>query len=154
MPALPGDTAGWKPALPGLGAAGVRLGAYTVGRIEFDGCDVSGAGCLVDVKDLRPIKLPPNVAPEDNPDNRPGVIALRGTTWRSESKTAVAHAALGGGAASRKRICISDVGNAWPDGVAVAADLPQGWEVRGFRHGGMHDRRPPGGGIQRPWILM
>ena len=111
-------------------APALRLGAYTVGRIEFEGCDVSGAGCLVDVKDLRPIKLPPNVAPEDNPDNRPGVIALRGTTWRSESKTVVAHAALGGGAASRKRICISDVGNAWPDGVAVAADLPQGWEVR------------------------
>ena len=108
----------------------LKLGAYTVGRVVFDGCEVSGEGSLVDVKDLRPIQLPPNVAPEDNPDLRPGAIVLRGMKWTGESSPVVAHAAPPAAAPSRKKISIVDKGNEWPEGVAVATDLPSAWEIK------------------------
>ena len=112
------------------GESPLKLGAYTVGRIGFDGCDVSGDGSLVDVKDLRPIRLPANVPQAENPDLRPGKIALRGTKWTGTSPRVVAHAAAPTDGASPKKISIIDKGNNWPAGVVVATDLPASWELR------------------------
>ncbi len=106
----------------------LRLGVYTVGRIGFDGCTVSGKQALVDVKDLRRIALPPNVDPEANPDKRPGSVAFRRTKWESESALALSH--VKDGNPSPKQIVILDQGNAWPEGVSVATDLPPTWERR------------------------
>ncbi len=115
-------TRGSSPAL--------KLGAYTVGRIAFDGCEVGGEGSLVDIKDLRPIQLPPNVPAEENPDLRPGTIALRGIKWTGAAKVVVTHAAPPVGAVSSKKVSIVDSGNNWPEGVAVMADLPPSWELK------------------------
>ena len=104
----------------------LKLGVYTVGKILFDGCSVAGGRSLVDVGDLRPISIPPNT---QNPDELPGGIALRGTTWEGAATTVVAHGAPGG-ALSPKRISIVDTDNAWPEGVAVATDLPPTWELK------------------------
>ena len=108
----------------------LKLGAYTIGKIEFDGCEVSGKGCLVDVKDLRPIQLPANVPAAENPDLRPGTIALRGTKWTSESSPVVSHVAAPSSAPSQKKISILDTDNDWPEGVVVATDLPASWELK------------------------
>lgn len=114
----------------GGGDAPLRLGAYTVGRVVFDGCEVEGEGSLVDVKDLRPIQLPASVAPEDNPDRKPGTISLRGIRWTGAGSPVVAHAAPPPGADPPKRIAILDRGNDWPEGVALATDLPPSWQIR------------------------
>ena len=108
----------------------LKLGAYTVGKIEFDGCEVSGEGSLVDVKDLRPIQLPANVPAAENPDLKPGTIALRGMKWTSESSPVVSHAAAPAGAPSQKKISVIANGNEWPEGVVVATDLPASWELK------------------------
>ncbi len=112
------------------GEALLKLGAYTVGKIEFDGCEVSGEGSLVDVKDLRPIQLPANVPAAENPDLKPGTIALRGMKWTSESSPVVSHAAAPAGAPSQKKISVIANGNEWPEGVVVATDLPASWELK------------------------
>ena len=112
------------------GDAPLKLGAYTVGKIGFDGCKVSGKGSLVDVKDLRPIRLLPNVPPAENPDLKPGMIALRGIKWTGESSPVVSHAAAPSGTPSQKKISILDRGNKWPKGVVVATDLPASWELK------------------------
>jgi hypothetical protein len=106
----------------------LRLGGYTVGRIGFDGCTVSGKQALVDVKDLRRIQLPPNAAPETNPDNKPGSVLFRRTKWEGEAKTVLTHAKDAN--PSPKRISIVDKDNDWPEDVAVATDLPPTWELR------------------------
>ena len=108
----------------------LKLGTYTVGKIEFDGCEISGKGSLVDVKDLRPIQLPANVPAAENPDLKPGTIALRGTKWTSESSPVVSHAAAPASAPSQKKITIIGSGNEWPEGVVVATDLPASWELK------------------------
>ena len=59
----------------------LKFGVYTIGRIDFGGCAVSGKGCLVDVRDLRPIRLPANADPAANPDNRDGAIVVRDCTF-------------------------------------------------------------------------
>ena len=106
----------------------LRLGVYTVGRIGFDGCTVSGKQALVDVKDLRRIALPPNADPEANPDRKPGSVLFRRTKWESEAGTVLTHAKDGN--PSPKKIAIVDRENDWPEGVAVAADLPPSWELK------------------------
>ncbi len=107
----------------------LKLGVYTIGKIGFDGCAVSGKGSLVDVGDLRPIRFPANADPSTNPDLRPGEIALHGTKWKSEAKTVVTHAIGRKDALSPKRITIVDNASTWPEGVNVATDLPDGWKL-------------------------
>ena len=109
-------------------AAFLRLGVYTVGRIGFDGCTVSGRQPLVDIKDLRRIALPPNADPEANPDGKPGAILFLRTSWKSEAKTVLTH--VKDGNPSPKKIAIIDRNNAWPQGVSVASDLPSHWELK------------------------
>ena len=107
----------------------LKLGVYTIGRIGFDGCSVSGKKSLVLVSDLRPISRPPNADPATNPDNKPGAIAIRGTKWASEAKQVIDHAALAG-TVSTKSIVIHDKGgNALTDGVVLIDDkFPLTWE--------------------------
>jgi hypothetical protein len=107
----------------------LKLGVYTIGQIGFDGCTVSGRGSLVDVSDLRSIARPANADPMTNPDLRPGEIALRGTQWKSETKTVVKHGVFRKEALSPKRITITDETNAWPEDVNVATDIPTGWKL-------------------------
>lgn len=116
------STKGSEPAL--------KLGAYTVGKVAFDGCEVSGAGSLVDVKDLRAIQIPPNVPPEKNPDLKPGAIALRGIRWKGGASTVITHAAPPVGTVPPKKISILDKGNEWPEGVVLATELPDSWQIR------------------------
>ena len=106
----------------------VRLGGYTVGKIGFDGCTVSGRQGLVDVKDLRRILIPPNADPETSPDNRPGTVLFRRTKWESEAKLVLTHAKDAN--PSPKRIEIVDQDNEWPEDVVVATDLPPTWELK------------------------
>ncbi len=106
----------------------LRLGGYTVGRVGFDRCTVSGAKELVSVFDVRSISLPPNVPPEGNPDNLPGIIAIRRTQWEGESKAVLTRGK--DPKPSPKKIIILDKGNAWPDGVAVAEDILPTWELK------------------------
>ena len=119
---------GYSPSYLACWAKAERL--FAVGKIEFDGCEVSGEGSLVDVKDLRPIQLPSNVPAAENPDFKPGTIALRGTKWTSESSLVVSHAAAPAAAPSQKKISILESGNDWPEGVVVATDLPASWELK------------------------
>ena len=107
----------------------LKLGVYTIGKIGFDGCTVSGKGSLVDVSDLRSIARPANADPATNPDLRPGEIALRGTKWTGDAKTVIAHGAIRKEALSPKNITIIDNDNAWPEGVDVATDLPASWKL-------------------------
>ena len=106
----------------------LRLGGYTVGRIGFDGCTVSGRQGLVDIKDLRRFPLPPNADPGMNPDKKPGTVAFRRTKWKSEAKTVLSH--VKDGNPSPKKIMILDKDNAWPDDVSVVVDIPATWVVR------------------------
>ncbi len=89
---------------------------------------MSGKQALVDVKDLRRIALPPNADPEANPDRKPGSVLFRRTKWESEAGTVLTHAKDGN--PSPKKIAIVDRENDWPEGVAVAADLPPSWELK------------------------
>ena len=109
-------------------SAFLRLGGYTVGRIGFDGCTVSGKQALVDIKDLRRILLPPNADPETSPDKKPGTVAFRRTKWKGEAKTVLTH--VKDGNPSPKKIMILDKDNTWPRDVAVAVDLPATWEMK------------------------
>ena len=61
-----------------------------------------------------------------NADKEPGAIAFRRTTWKSEAPLVLTRAKDGN--PSPKRITIVDQGNAWPEGVSVATDLPPTWE--------------------------
>ncbi len=107
-------------------AAFLRLGVYSVGKIAFDGCAVSGGQSLVDIKDLRRIALPPNSDPGKNPDARPGAILFRRTEWKGDAKTVLTH--VKDANPSPKRISIIDKDNAWPAGVTVVPDTPPSWE--------------------------
>ena len=109
-------------------AAFLKLGVYTIGKIGFDGCTVAGGQPLVDVKDLRRIQLPPNAKVGENPDDRPGTIAFRGTKWTGGAKTVVVQEK--NMRPSPKKIQILDKGNAWPGDVAVVRDLPTSWEKK------------------------
>ena len=80
------------------------------------------------VFDVRSISLPPNVPPEGNPDNLPGIIAIRRTQWEGESKAVLTRGK--DPKPSPKKIIILDKGNAWPDGVAVAEDILPTWELK------------------------
>ena len=106
----------------------LRLGGYTVGKVGFDGCTVSGKQGLVDIKDLRRIQMPPNADPATNPDNKPGTVAFRRTKWMSESKTVLSH--VKDPNPSPKKIKILDKDNAWSTDVTVAVDLPAAWELK------------------------
>ena len=110
-------------------AAFLKLGVYTVGRIGFDGCTVTGGQSLVNVFDLRPINYPKNADPAQNPDLRSGTIAFRGVAWQGAGKSVVEHPAKRG-QISTKKLTILDKGNSWPAGVSVAADLPDTWELK------------------------
>lgn len=107
-------------------SAFLKLGVYTIGRIGFDGCAVSGRQALVHVKDLRPH----NAAPETNPDQHSGMVGFRGVKWTSEAKTVVTHGVGQREALSPKKITIIGKTNPWPAGVAVATDLPESWELK------------------------
>ena len=52
----------------------------------------------------------------------------RRTKWESEAGTVLTHAKDGN--PSPKKIAIVDRENDWPEGVAVAADLPPSWELK------------------------
>ena len=106
----------------------LKLGVYTVGKIGFDGCTVSGAQSLVDVFDLRSIAVPANSDPAANPDRLPGTIALRRTKWNGEAKTVLVHGK--NPKLSPKKITILDKENSWPNGVSVAADILPTWEMK------------------------
>ena len=106
----------------------LRIGGYTVGKIGFDGCAVSGESALVDIKDLRRIPYPANADPAANPDLKMGVIAFRGTKWTSSAKTVLTH--VKDANPSPKKITILEKNNKWPDGVAVATDLPATWKLK------------------------
>lgn len=103
----------------------LKLGAYTVGKIGFYGCAVSGSQSLVDVFDMRSLSLPANIDSAKNPDRQPGAIELQGIKWRSAAKTVLAHAK--GGSPQSKKITVFDKGNVWPEGVVVIDDLPPSW---------------------------
>lgn len=103
------------------------LGGYTVGRIGFDGCTVSGVRELVDIKDLRRILFLPKSNIETNPDTMPGTVAFRRIKWMSSAKTVLSH--VKDANPSPKKIKILDKENVWPEDVAVAVDLPQSWEL-------------------------
>jgi len=109
-------------------AAFLRLGLYTVGKIGFDGCTVSGKRSLVNVSDLRRIQLLPHEDPATNPDKDPGTIAFRRTKWESEARTVLVQAKDGN--PSPKKLTILDKDNAWPKGVAVATGFPETWELK------------------------
>ena len=102
------------------------LPSYTIGRIGFDGCAVSGREALLNVKDLRPLKHYQG----ENPDLETGRIALRGITWKSKAKTVITHGTGQHEALSTKKISIVDKSKAWPKGVAVATDLFPTWELK------------------------
>ena len=106
----------------------IKLGVYTVGKIGFDGCTVSGVQSLVDVFDLRSIAVPANSDPAANPDRLPGTIALRKTKWNGEAKTVVVRGK--GPSQSSKKITILDKENSWPNGVSVATDVLPTWEMK------------------------
>ena len=106
----------------------LRLGGYTVGKIGFDACTVSGKQGLVDIKDLRRILLPPNADPETSPDKKPGSVLFRRTKWESEAKAVLTHAKDAN--PSPKPIVIVDRDNDWPEDVVVATDLPPTWELK------------------------
>lgn len=106
----------------------LKLGVYTVGKIGFDGCAVSGAQSLVDVFDVRSIAVPANSDPAANPDRLPGTIALRKTKWNGEAKTVLVHGK--DPKPSPKKITILDKENSWPNGVSVAADILPTWELK------------------------
>jgi hypothetical protein len=106
----------------------LRLGVYSVGRIGFDGCGVSGAQSLVDVFDMRPLSLPANADPATNPDLKDGAIALRGIKWKSGAKTVVAHGRET--ESQKKKITVYDRGNSWPAGVSAVVDLPGAWRTK------------------------
>ena len=108
----------------------LKLGVYTIGRIGFNGCTVSGGQSLIHVSDLRPISRPADADPSTNPDDRPGALAFQNTNWKSEAKTVISLPAAWGGAVSPKRIAIVDKANAWPDGVAVVDVLLPTWECK------------------------
>ncbi len=110
-------------------AAFLRLGVYTVGRIVFDGCTVSGARSLVDIHDMRPIARPPSADPATNPDRLPGSVEIRRTKWASEAKTVVAHGKEIP-PVSQKKITVNGRGSIWPKGVKVTDDVPGGWVVK------------------------
>ncbi len=97
----------------------LKLGIYTIGKIGFDGCTVTGGQSLVNVSDLRSISRPANADPATNPDNLPGTIELRNIKWRSKAKTVIAIAP--GEKRSPKKISVLDKENIWPDGLAVSA---------------------------------
>ena len=109
-------------------AAFLKLGVYTIGKIGFDGCTVTGGQPLVDVKDLRRIQLPPNAKAGVNPDDRPGTIALRGTKWKCAAKTVVVQEKNRN--PSPKKIQILDKGNDWPKDVTIATDIPSAWTLK------------------------
>ena len=109
-------------------ASFLRLGLYTVGRIGFDRCAVTGRQSLVDVKDLRRIQLLPQEDPATNPDKKPGGFAFRRITWKSAAKTVLTH--VKDANPSPKPVTIRDRDNTWPKGVALATDHPSTWEVK------------------------
>ena len=106
----------------------LRLGGYTVGKVGFDDCVVSGKQGLVDIKDLRRIQLPPNVDQTTNPDKKPGTIAFRRMKWNSEAKVVLTH--VKDADPSPKKITILDKENKWPKDVSVVVDLPAVWELK------------------------
>lgn len=106
----------------------LRLGVYTLGKIGFDGCTVSGERSLVDVFDLRPISFPASADPATNSDLQPGTIALREIAWKSGAKAAVVCGK--GNVVSPKKITVLDKGNTWPEGVGAVAGQPSAWQVK------------------------
>ena len=106
----------------------LSLGGYTVGKIGFVGCTVSGKLNLVDVKDLRAIPYPADSDPSANPDRKPGVIAFCATKWKSAAETVLTH--VKAAEPSSKKIKILDKNNNWPKGVTVTSDIPASWELK------------------------
>ena len=104
----------------------LKLGVYTIGRIGIDGCTYTGKKSLVDVFDLRPISLPPNV--NENPDSKPGAIAVRKTRVTGGANTAVTFDR--GGNSSKKIVIYNKGGNTIPDGLVSKDGLPSKWELK------------------------
>lgn len=113
-------------------AALLKVGVYGIGKIVFDGCEVSGKNSLIDIFDLRPIQRPPNSDPADNPDNTPGLISLRKLDWKSEAAEVVKHDKGNKNWLSSKKISVLDNGGTSLRGGVVYIDdtVPATWEQK------------------------
>ncbi len=109
-------------------SAFLKLGVYSIGSIGFDKCTVSGGSGLVDVFDLRELKWNANAGSGENPDKRPGMIALRKTVWTSKAGSAIT--ASRNNNPSSKEIVIVDRDNSWPAGVSAANGIPESWKIK------------------------
>lgn len=106
----------------------LKLGIYTIGKIDFDSCSAAGGGSLVDVFDLRPISRPSNSGDADNPDLRTGTISLTATRWDGEAKTIVAIENRKAGV-SPKAIVVASEGTQCPADVALTDRMPPTWTL-------------------------
>ena len=106
----------------------LRLAVYTIGRLGFDECAVSGVKSLVDVFDVRPMRTLPGIGSAANPDDSPGTIALRRIKWSGPARTVVTHGKDRN--SSSKKVTILNKENSWPTGVSVASDLLPSWEIK------------------------
>ena len=107
----------------------LKLGVYTIGRIGFGSCVVSGNGSLVDVGDLRPIRLPANADPATNPDNRSGAITVRDCTFGPGVAKAISISGYRSGA-SPKKVTVEASGNTFSEpSDTIIADAPATWNV-------------------------
>ena len=105
----------------------LKLGVYTIGEIAFEKCVVSGKNALVNVSDLRPLKV---TDPAKNPDLQPGRVMLRNIDWKGEAKKVIAHAPATGDWLSQKKITIDAKDGTLPEGVEAIADLPPAWTLK------------------------
>ena len=106
----------------------LSLGGYTIGKIGFDRCTVSGRSSLVDIKDLRRHPYPASADPLGNPDRKQGVILFRAMKWNSSALNVLTH--VRDPDPSPKKIKIFDKNNNWPKGVTVTSDIPATWELK------------------------
>ncbi len=90
---------------------------------------MSGKGSLVDVRDLRPIRLPANADPATNPDKRSGAIVVRDCTFGPGIAKAVSISGYRSDA-SPKKVTVEASGNTFsePSGTIIA-DAPATWVV-------------------------
>ena len=90
---------------------------------------MSGNGSLVDVGDLRPIRLPANADPATNPDNRSGALSVRDCTFGPGVAKAISISGYRSDA-SPKKVTVEASGNTFaePSGTIIA-DAPATWNV-------------------------
>ena len=90
---------------------------------------MSGNGSLVDVGDLRPIRLPANADPATNPDKRSGAIVVRDCTFGPGIAKAISISGYRGGA-SPKKVTVE------ASGCSFTEPKPNGHRLNLGRYGG------------------